>query len=60
MWWKEESEKLSPSQYIKLHLRFSGKKNFESLVISKRLKYPKDDRTDTIFYSAAKNVSLEI
>ena len=26
MWWKEESEKLSPSQYIKLHLKFSGKK----------------------------------
>ena len=49
MWWKEESEKLSPSQYIKLHLKFSGQKNFESIVISKRLKFPKDDRTDTNF-----------
>ena len=59
MWWKEKSEKLSPSQYIKLQLKFSGKKfwihrNFEKTQV------PQGWPNRYKFYSAAKNASLEI
>ena len=46
MWWREELENASFSQYVQFHLKFLGKYT-QALVISKRLKFPQDDRTDT-------------
>ena len=46
MSWREESEKFSLSFNGKLHLNF-WENHTEALVISKRLKLPWDDRTDT-------------
>ena len=48
MWWREESENFSVSLYVKFHLKFR-KNNTHAFVISKRLKFPKDDQTDANF-----------
>ena len=50
MWWREESENVSTSQYAKLHLNFQ-ENNTQALIISKKTQVPLGWPSRYKFYS---------